>query len=166
MAELAELRFRIEYRLTHSEEYRRADWSDGRHAAQFLAYVTVQNRNRQSHGHGDFLWFGVPMYDSRVRMPRGHAAQDTAGSKKFIYNPPASAYTTRSAHDGDWVSIDRDLVPLIYDGLKKAWDRGFLTESRDPADYRVGEFNIGWEMPGTLAVEMQVRNLAMDAVMQ
>jgi hypothetical protein len=30
-------------------------------AAQFLAYLTVQNLNRQSPGYGDYLWFGVQM---------------------------------------------------------------------------------------------------------
>jgi hypothetical protein len=163
LGELQRLPFRIEYRLTRSQRFQQPGWSDGVHAAQFLAYLTIQNLNRQSSGYGDFLWFGVPLYDSRHRSHPGHAAADS-GTGKFIYNPPASAYTDKSARDGDWVAIDRDLLPLIHDGLNTAWQRGFLLGSRDAADYHLGSFNLGWEMPGTFDVEMQVRGLGLEAV--
>jgi len=163
LPELARLRFRIECRLLHSKAADTPGQTPSLHAAQFLAHVTVQNRNRRSAGYGDYLWFGIPMYDSRCRIPRPHAARDTAGTGKFIFNPGGAAYTERSTHDGKWVRIDRDLLPLIRKGLRTARGRGFLTRSRDLADFRIGSFNIGWEMPGPRDAAMHIRGLSLEA---
>ncbi len=163
--DLERLRFVIECRLISVKDYAPPDTKLPGQAAQFLAYVTVQNLNRDSPGYGDYLWFGVQMYDSRYREPKAHAAADT-GTGKFIYNPPGSVYTKASAHDGDWIRIDRDLLPLIHEGLKTAWERDHLKQSRDLEDFRLGGFNIGWELPGTLDVEMEFRKLSLEATPQ
>lgn len=162
LAELSRLRFRIGFRLLQSRvavETPLQPW----HCAQFQAFLTVQNRNRASAGHGDFLWFGIPMYDSRHRQPLAHAARDTAGSNKYIYTPAGRVYTPRAAADGDWITIDHDLLPLIREGLERAWKDGFLLESRNPADLRITSLNLGWELTGPLDVEMHVRDLSLEA---
>ncbi|MHC4442186.1 MAG: sialidase family protein [Planctomycetota bacterium] len=164
IVKLAELRFYIEYRLKSSKSYTPpSDRKVAGQAAQFLAYLTIQNLNRKSSGFGDFFWFGIPMYDSRYRSPKHHAALDK-GTGKFIYNPAGSVYTNQSAHDGDWITIDHDLLPLINTALKTAWQRGYMPQSRDLTDICLGGFNIGWELPGTLDVEMQFRDLRIEAV--
>jgi hypothetical protein len=129
----------------------------------------VQNRNHQSTGFGDYYWFGVPLYDARDRLPRAHKAVDKGSDRKpatgkFIFNPGGERYTTNSAHDGDWVAIDKDLLPLIREGLETAWDKGFLQDSHDPADYRLMAMNTGWEVTGPLDVEMQLKGLRLEAV--
>ncbi|MEK7677656.1 MAG: carbon-nitrogen hydrolase family protein [Verrucomicrobiota bacterium] len=159
--ELAELRFRMRCRLLRAESGLAQDQIKPWHAAQFLAYLTVQDQNRHSPHYGDFFWFGVPIYDNRYRVPTNHAALD-AGTRKFIYNPPGSAYTSQSVHDGQWVTIDRDLLPLMREGLAAARERGFLVESKD-ADLKLGSFNIGWEVPGLLDVAMQFEGLSLQA---
>ena len=73
-------------------------------------------------------------------------------------------YTPQSAHDRDWVTIDRDLLPLVREGLEMAWERGYLKDSHNPADYRLGGMNTGWEVTGPVDVEMQVRGLRLEAV--
>jgi hypothetical protein len=160
--DLDSLRFRIECRLRSAKDYAPPDAKLPGQAAQFLAYLTVQNLNRQSPGYGDYLWFGVQMYDSRYQSPKAHAAADT-GTGKFIYNPPGSVYAHTSAHDGEWITIDRDLLPFIHEGLETAWKKGHLAKSREIADFRLGGFNIGWELPGTLDVEMEFHNLSIEA---
>jgi len=167
LLELERVRFRIQYRLLKATSDRPADWNGKIHsdAAQFLAFITVQNRNRKSPGHGDFVWFGVPMYDSRWRLPRPHAALDK-GTGKFIYNPGGEAYTKSSAHDRKWVAIDHNLLPLMIEGVRTAWKRGFLAESRDLADFRLGGFNMGWEVPGLHDVEMEVKGLGLTATLR
>jgi hypothetical protein len=164
VVDLERLRFRIRCRLLNAKDYAPAGADLPGQAAQFLAYITVQNLNRQSPGYGDYLWFGVQMYDSRYRTPRPHAAADT-GTGKFIYNPPGSTYTDASVHDGEWVSIDRDVLPLIMEGLRTARQHGHLKLSREIDDFRLGGFNIGWELPGTLDVSMQFRDLSIEATL-
>jgi len=153
---------RLRVRLRRSVLYKTADYSPRLHAAQFQIFLTVQNLNRKSPGYGDFPWLGIPLYDDRNRIPRRFANPDAAS--KFIYTPSGERYTTQSAHDKNWVIIDRDLLPIIREALRAAWDRRFLKDSRDPADYRVGGINIGWEVPGIFDVEMQVRDLSLKAV--
>jgi len=164
LVDLKQVRFRIRYRLLKATSERPPEWNRKIHsdAAPFLAYVTVQNRNPTSPGHGDFVWFGIPMYDSRWRTPKAHAALDK-GTGKFIYNPAGETYTKHSAHDGEWITIDHNLLPLMIEAVKTAWQRGFLSKSRDLADFRLGGFNMGWEVPGLHDVEMEVRGLGLTA---
>ena len=80
----------------------------------------------------------------------------------FIFTPAGREYSDRSAHDREWIRIDKELMPLFQEALETAWQRGFLTESRDLADYRITGMNLGWEVPGLFDVEMQVRDLSLE----
>jgi hypothetical protein len=161
--DLESLRFRIRCRLARSVSGLSPGEARPWHAAQFLAYVTIQNQNPVSPGHGDYYWFGVQLYDSRHRQPAAHAAPDTGGTGKFIYSPAGSEFTGRSLQDGQWVEIDRNLLPLVREGLAVARRQGCLARSAD-RDLRLGSFNIGWELPGLLDVAMQFDGLSLRAV--
>jgi len=162
VAELDRLRFRLAYRLTAADGVDRDDLSPRLHAAQFVAYLTVQNRNRASAGYGDYLWFGIPMYDSRHRIPPPHAALDK-GTGKFIYNPGGKAYSDESAHGGDWVTLDCDLLPLVRQAVEVAWERGYMKASREIEDLRLGAFNMGWEVTAPRDVEIAARGVTLEA---
>jgi hypothetical protein len=169
VSEMACLPLRIRYRLKKAEVHRPDGFDPRRHTAQFVFYLTVQNRNRQSEGFGDYYWFGVPLYDARHRIPKAHKAIDRGSDRKpatgkFIFNPGGERYTTQSAHDGDWVKIDKDLASLIREGLETAWENGFLQDSRNPADYRLMAMNSGWEVTGPLDVEMELAELRLSVV--
>ncbi len=161
LQELSAARLHVEGRLLRSRNLHQNDYSEKIHAAQFQIFFTVQNRNRQSAGNGDLLWFGVPIYDNRQRFPKAFAAQDFGGTAKFIFTPKAKTFVADSAHDGNWIVIDKDLLPLMRDALEAAWARGFLLASKEFGDYYIGGMNMGWELPGTFDVEMQVRNLSL-----
>jgi hypothetical protein len=162
LAELSSARLRLAAKLSRSEFHRTADYSPGLHAAQFQMFLMVQNRNRQSRGFGQLVWFGIPLYDDRSRFPKEHKTQDTGGTSMFIFTPAGSVYTERSAHDREWIRLDKELMPLFHDALETAWQSGFLTESRALDDYRVTGMNLGWEVPGLFDVEMQVRDLSLE----
>jgi hypothetical protein len=162
LSELSSARLRLQARLTRSEFHRTDNYSPGLHAAQFQMFLMLQNRNRQSPGFGKLVWFGIPLYDDRSRFPKEHKAQDTGGTAMFIFTPGGEVFTDRSAHDRDWIRVDKDLRPLLIEAIETAWRRGFLRESRDFADYRVTGMNLGWEVPGLFDVEMQVRDLSLE----
>ena len=113
-------------------------------------------------GFGKLVWFGIPLYDDRSRFPKEHKAQDTGGTAMFIFTPGGEVFADRSAHDRDWITVDKQLRPLFVEALETAWQRGFLLESRGLADYRVTGMNLGWEVPGLFDVEMQVRGLGLE----
>jgi len=161
LAELSAARFHLEARLLRSRNLHRDDYSPAAHAAQFQVFFTVQNRNRQSPGHGDLLWFGVPVYDNRHRHPPEHKSKDFGGTEKFIFTPNVKTFSPASAHDGEWMVIDHDLLPLMREALATAWAKGFLSGSQQPGDYGIGGMNLGWELPGTFDVELEIRNLSL-----
>jgi len=162
LVEVERLELVFEARLLYSRKVTTPDYNPSLHAAQFLMYFTVQNLNRQSSGYGKYLWFGVPIYDDRELHPKGHQAPDT-GTGMFIYNPPAAAYTQGTLHEGGWVKFEADILPLMCEGLRAAWKRGFLTESTNFSDYRITGMNVGWEVPGIFDVSAVLRGLSLKA---
>jgi hypothetical protein len=52
--------------------------------------------------------------------------------------------------------VDRDLVDLLRESLTAARSKGFLTKSRDLADFGITSMNLGWEVPGLLDVVVRV----------
>ncbi len=157
-------RLRLGARLARSEFLRTDDYSPGLHAAQFQMFLMIQNRNRASDGFGKLVWFGIPLYDDRARFPKEHKHQDTGGTSMFIFSPGGEVYSEHSAHDRGWIQVDKDLRPLFLEALETAWNRGFLRESRNLADYRVTGMNLGWEVPGLFNVEMEVRDLSLRVI--
>ncbi len=171
LGQLEAVPFAVRYRLVESQRHTPEGFDERRHTAQFVFYLTVQNLNRNSAGFGDYYWFGVPLYDARYRLPRAHKAVDVGSDRKpatgkFIFNPPGEVYTRHSAHDGEWVTIEKDLLPLIREGLETAWQRGYLGDSRNWADYHLVAMNTGWEVTGPWDVEMQVSGLRLLAQLQ
>ncbi len=154
-------RLHVEARLLKSEPTPGHNYDPDTHAAQFLIYFTLQNRNPRSAGYSDLLWFGIPVYDNRERYPKECKHLDFGGTAKYIFSPNGKTFTTQSAHDGEWITIDKDLSPLMREALEMAWERGFLKDSKTLSDYYIGGMNIGWELPGSFDVGVQVRDLSL-----
>lgn len=154
---------RLEARLRSARKVDTADYTPQLHAAQFLMYLTVQNLSRESAGYGDYYWFGIPIYDDRwPKQPR--AAHGDKGTGKLIYTPGSARFSSESTHGGTWVTFAADVLPDLLDGLRLAWQRGFLPDSQNLADYRLGGMNLGWEVPGIFDVSCQVRGLSVRVV--
>lgn len=169
IAEYESVPIGISYRLLHAEAHRGPGWSDQRHAAQFLLYLTIHNYNRSSVGFGDYLWFGVPMFDARRLLPRRFTAGDAGNANKqatgrFIYVPAGETYSKEPAINRRWITINHDVLPLIHEALETAWASGYLPGSRKAGDYYLGGLTLGWEVTGPWDVAMQVRDLSLSAI--
>ena len=162
--EMSELIVDVELCLRYATNlYNYADgYNPNVHAAQFLLYFTVQNLDGSSPGYGDYLWFGLGFYDDRHPLPGLYIAGD-AGTGKLIYNIGATPYWSSGLQTGVWKRATIDVLPHVNLALLEAWNRGFLPDSSDPADYKIGGMNMGWEVPGLSDVAMQVRNLSLQA---
>jgi len=156
--------FHLEARLKHSELHRTPDYTPARHAAQFLLFFTVANHNPKSPGYGQYLWFGIPVYDDLERMVAAYQAKDFGDTASFIYTPASTNYAKTSTHDGQWVTFEADLLPFMRAGLEAGWKAGFMKGSHDWADYQITGMNAGWEVPGVFDVELQLGNLSLLAV--
>lgn len=161
--DLEKVRFKISVKLVKAENKMGDDFQPNLHTAHFLFYLTVQNLNRKSSGYGDFLWFGVPLYDYRDEMISLYASPDL-GTGKFIYSLPTEYFTDKSTHSKQWVTFEKDILPEIYKALELAWERGFLKDSRELSDYYLGGMNLGWEMPGTFDVGIMVKDFSIKTI--
>jgi hypothetical protein len=164
LAGLAHCQFKIQARLKHLNLHLTADYTPSRHAAQFFIYLTVANRNPKSPGYGQYFWFGVPVYDDRSRIVPFYEAKDFGDTQMFIYTPSSDVFAKESTHDGQWVTFESDLLPLMQQGLKAGWESGFMPGSRELGDYQLTGVFMGWEVPGIFDVEMQVRDLSLMAI--
>lgn len=164
LSPLEALRFRMEARLKRSGLATTNDYSPSIHAAQFLVYLTVANRNSKAAGYQECFWFGIPIYDNRHRVVPAYEAQDFGDTRLFIFTPSSDAFAPTSSHEGTWVTFEKDLLPLMRQGLDHARLKGFIKGSTQLADYRPLGMFIGWEVPGSFDVDLQIRNLSLKAL--
>ena len=156
--------FTIEALLLTNECFKLEGYTRNLHTAQFPMTFIVQNRNKQSKGFGDFIWFCVPLYDERKPFSDLYAAKDTADpSAKMIYSPPSKTFSPQTLHDGVWVTFSHpNLYPLFSEAIALAQKRGYLRESPDMKDFAISSVNIGWEVTGINNVAIQIRNLDIE----
>ncbi len=164
LGSLAACNFHLEARLKRSRLVQTNDYSSAIHAAQFLVYLTLANRNPKAPGYQECMWFGIPVYDNRERTVPSYEAQDFGDTRLFIFTPGSETFTHDSAHDGKWVTFEKDLLPLMRQGLEHARQKRFITGSVDLADFHALGIFIGWEVPGMFDVDLQFRNLSLKAV--
>lgn len=169
LAALSRANFHIAARLKKFRRWDMPGYSPQLHAATLQVFFTLQNQNRNSAGYGRYLWFGVPIYDDRHRLPESYQAQDAGkadATGMFIYTVAGAEFTAQSLHDPEWVTIDKDLLPFMRESLKTAWQRGFLTDSQSLADYHITGMNLGWEVTGIFDVATQLRDLSLSVIEQ
>ena len=87
------------------------------------------------------------MYDDRYPMYKGGISYDI-GTQTLINLIPYTNFAKVSMHDGTWVHAQLNLLPYAKTSLDSAWAKGFLTESKNYTDYKIGGMNMGWELPG------------------
>ncbi len=142
------------------------DFDPGLHTAQFQLFITVQDLNPTSAYYGDYLWFGIPFYDYRYEQIPLYAAQDVGkgdATGKFIYSAGTTDFMEGSFQSGNWITIEKDICPLIVGALNLAKERGYLTGSFFE-DFRISGMNLGWEVPGTFDAGFEFSNFDILAV--
>lgn len=152
---------RLEVKLTLANNLYATGYNPSIHASQFPIYFTVQNLNPASEGYGKYFWYGILIYDDRYPVTSAYSLLDF-GTQSLIYASGLSDLGLPSGPQlGQWLVLEVDILAHIKNGLRFAWSQGYLTESKNMSDYKIGAMNIGWEVPGLADVEMQVRNLGL-----
>jgi uncharacterized protein DUF6298/collagenase-like protein with putative collagen-binding domain len=169
LSHLKELDFQVLLKLVHFEDQmNKNNFDPGLHAAQFQMFFIVRNIDAKSKDHHNYFWFGVPFFDSRHAIPKGHQAQDAGkddATGKFIYSIDGREVNALPLKTKKWVTFQKDLLPYIKAGLQEAGQRGYCNDT-DPAHYAVVNMNLGWEIPGTYDAAVQVRELQIHAIMK
>lgn len=153
-------------RLTKSQfRMVKAEFDPVLHTAQFQLFLVVQDLNPMSAGYRDYIWVGIPFYDYRKRMIPEYAAQDLGkddATGKFVYCAASAEFMKGSFADGGYISISKDIYPIVLRALEMAKARGYLTKST-MEDFHLAGMNIGWEVPGTLDVGFECKYFDLQA---
>lgn len=131
--------------------------------AQFLQYFYVQNRNAESAGFGNFLWFGLGFLDTRHESLPLSYLQDHAGgvAGNYIYCLGAETVLEPGAFQiGKTYNVNIDILPHIQEALLKAQEHGFMLNTT-MEDCTITGMNIGWEVVGAWDVRSEIKNLSL-----
>ncbi|MFQ7701681.1 MAG: hypothetical protein ACLRL0_10530 [Christensenellaceae bacterium] len=155
------LTFYLEFQLTKGVNQCGAGYNPGLHSSMFLWYVTINDITKPS----DYFWFGLPIYDNRSDYSPEFAAQD--GGKEdstgaFIFNPAGNTFLDMPVKPGNHNILSRDMLPVIRHAFELAQSRGFLKNTKYE-NLGITSMYIGWELPGTFDVGMDVNNMKLLA---
>lgn len=151
LKDISRLQYTIKAKLLYCDNKMGENFNSDLHTAQITQFFTVQNRNENSALFGDFFWFGLPLYDYRYKNIKEYAAEDLGkddASKKFIFSVAGEELFHGSMHDYQWISIDKDILPLVKKAFLAAQERGYM-QGTDFEEVCITSMNIGWEVPGT-----------------
>ena len=155
-----EIRMQMNYTVTMMNNLT-PSYNAGLHTAQFLWYITIQNRNTSSPDYGKYIWFGLNMHDFRYQYAALHASPDAGPNNTgmFIYSPNMRPIMESQgpAQVGKNFSIDVNVLPLIQEAFTTAKVNNFLSNTTWD-DLHIGGMNTGLEVPGTFDVAIDINS--------
>lgn len=143
-----------------------------RHTAQFQWIICVQCCNSSLDAYGEAFWFNIPIVDARdgtceyrTQASSGLDSGKDDSTGNMIYSVSNYDYT------GGAVSLDKkyELSVDMYGKITEAF--GSLKKSGrlngcELSDMRIFSTNIGWELPGTYNVGVDIDYVSLKYVMQ
>lgn len=144
-----------------------AHYDPSKHTAQFIWYLTIREGrgNKKEELGGNFIWFGIPIFDYRYPSIGKHIQYDGdfAGSTRtLIYNLPTKDYLEDAPLVlGKEYDICLDVLPSIKRAVRYAMKAGIFKSSRGLV---VNYMNIGWELPGSFLVDSEISSIRLKGV--
>ncbi|MDO4586446.1 MAG: hypothetical protein Q4C95_04025 [Planctomycetia bacterium] len=147
------------------------DYDPALHCAQTTAYFVIVNDSPNSPDYQDYIWFGVPIFDSRYEIIEPYAELDgdpkILGTGKLIYTLGGKEifdklYDHKNPKNHEWVHLQVNLLDYIPSALETAQKRGLLTQT-SLSDLNFAHFNLGWEVPGGFRCSMEIKNIKLSA---
>lgn len=166
-----------EYTVTQCDRLTSYPVNRDMHAAQFQWFVSMYNNNPESESYRQSVWFGFSMFDTRSMniCPSGMAAYD--GGKEdntgmFIYmfslaqvddTLAWNEVTKPTSVVGQRRTVKVDVLPFIKTGLVSAQKKGAM-KGATFEDMVFSSTNIGWEIPGSYDVSVDIHAMNMYKV--
>ena len=169
LSDIQNLNFNLDFRLLFSKNKMSSEtYNPEVHTTQFTIYLTFHNKNKDSKGYDDFIWFGLPLYDYRYDTIKEYSAADIGkedASNKFIFSTASKNLFSEIPKDGQWIHISKDIIDIVKNAFKTAKKRGFLKDTNYD-DLYITSTNMGWETPGTFDCAIQYKNLKLTAIIK
>lgn len=162
VSELSSLVMDMDFTVTKFEDCMGDEADPGKHCAQFVWYITLQNRTPESEGYGQYIWFGLNLWDNRNvgKVSAEYAAQDTGkedATLAFIYQPSGDKFypSGKTPAVGEHAKINFELLDTAKYAFELARSRGYLADT-SWEDIYVGGMNFGFEITGTYNAAVQI----------
>ncbi|MBE8721972.1 hypothetical protein [Sphingobacterium pedocola] len=156
------LDFNVDAYLEYHTRNQKSGYNSSIHALQFSCVFLVQNLRSGNAGYGKSMYFSIMLFDDRYSLP-GLAINSDIFSGQLIYDVGLAAFSSSGLVQGQWKTVQGNLLPKIKQALDEAWNRGFLLESQSYNDYKVSLFTMGFECSGLNIGTMKIRNLSLVA---
>lgn len=164
LSEVDSVDFTIDLDLKKFEDHMDGHADTSLHAAQFLMYIVVKSEGGANAG--DWFWFGIPFYDNRypTGLPEGGNvdAGGAGATSKYIYHTATNTFLPGGLQLNQKASIAFDVKPAIEQALVYANTKGFMVGTV-VEDLVFQSMNIGWEVPGTYDVGVEISNFSLTA---
>lgn len=136
--------------------------SQGRgHFGQLAWFIYIQDRNPDSEGYGNFLWFGLNLFSVSTISTGSYAAQDYAnGPGNFIYSVGSGFFLDRRMKVGAPTEIHCNILPFIEDALETAHGQGFMVGT-EIEDISITGMNLGWEIQDRWDSNVTIENIGL-----
>ena len=135
---------KLDFTLTVNEDLRESNGVGSQ--AQFAWFIYIQDTNPESEGYGNFLWFGLNIFDStKVYAPKTNQQDMAGGPGNYIYTLGAADIMTERVKVNKNIRFTVDILPHIKEALEKAQSDGFMLGT-SVSDCSVTGTNIGWEV--------------------
>src|SRR3989338_4243772 len=111
-----------------------------------------------------FFYFIIPIYDKEYTIHPGIIKTDPL-SGRLAYVQAQSTFTgTKSFNDMQWITIKKDLLPLIANAIQEAYARGYV-DSNDLADYTISRVQLSQlEVSHPIDIEIEYKDYYLKAV--
>lgn len=141
------------------------EYDENNHTAQLCWYFTLNNNppeGKEDSGIiGDYLWFGIPIYDYRYPTIQKSAIIDSGfegSTNKMIYSMSNDIYLPTPLEFNKEYSIEVDIMPYIKDAYEYAQKHNALVDVK-MKNLMFRYMNFGWELPGTFNVASEIKGL-------
>ena len=160
LADAEKLEAKLDFTITKNEDKRGAGGYGFQ--SQFAWFIYIVDTNPKSEGFGNFLWFGLNIFDSTKVYAPASAQQDTAGGLgNFIYSLGANEFMEKRVKTNVNNRFSVDILPEIKTALETAQSKGFMTGTT-VEDCSITGTNIGWEVFDRWDESITIFNMAID----
>lgn len=176
LQDLAEFWADITFSIDEMTLYDEENYSPNLHTAQLMWYFTLRNYPEEGATdqgtYGDYMWFGLPLYDYRYNRVRAYQNIDqgvTGSTNKLIYSIDNSTILpvsdSKGLEIGREYTIHANILPMMLDAYIYGCTNGALQGSNVSRMY-IGYMNFGWEVPGSFGIKSTISNFNATAIMK
>ena len=157
-----EIVYSLEFSVDECENLTGEGYDSSLHAAQLQWYTTFKCAKQDSKFFNRYIWFGIPLFDSRTDRVTQSAFLD--GGKEdstgmLIYVTDAFDFVPEKIETGKRYRASVNMKPQIEQAFSAAQKKGLFTDCT-LEDMKFDTMNIGWELPGTFRVASTISGLS------